>query len=99
MDVSLSKAVTTYFVGPVCSSGGFQDNVTDEEVIFSIVISPGRYGATTINEFKFIKKTKNKQTKKQNNKNKTKLELSVARKNIIILYKKIPSVLVWNIEF
>lgn len=65
MDVSLSKAVTTYFVGPVCSSGAFQDNVTDEEVIFLILISPGRYGATTINEFKFIKKTKNKQTKQQ----------------------------------
>lgn len=67
MDVSLSKAVTTYFVGPVCSSGAFQNNVTDEEVIFSIVISPGGYGATTINEFKFIKKNK----KQTNNKNKT----------------------------
>lgn len=71
MDVSLSKAVTTYFVGPVCSSGGFQDNVTDEEVIFSIVISPGRYGATTINEFKFIKK-KQKINKQKNKTTKTK---------------------------
>lgn len=57
MDVSLSKAVTTYFVGPVSSSGASQNNITDEEVIFIIVIFLGRYGATTtINELKFIKK-------------------------------------------
>lgn len=57
MDVSLSKAVTTYFVGPVSSSGASQNNITDEEVIFIIVILLGRYGATTtINELKFIKK-------------------------------------------
>lgn len=60
MDVSLSKAVTTYFVGPVSSSGASQNNITDEEVIFIIVIFLGRYGATTtINELKFIKKKKN----------------------------------------
>lgn len=57
MDVSLSKAVTTYFVGPVSSSGASQNNITDEEVIFIIVIFLGRYGATTtINELKFIEK-------------------------------------------
>lgn len=63
MDVSLSKAVTKYFVGPVSSVGAFQDNVTDEEVIFSIVIYLGGYGATTtMNEFKFIKKKQQQNT-------------------------------------
>lgn len=59
MDVSLSIAVTLYFVGPVSSLGASHDNVTDEEVIFLIVMFPSGYGATSKkNKFKFIKKLK-----------------------------------------
>lgn len=47
----MSIAVTMYFVGPVSSSGASHDNVTDVEVILSIVIFPSEYGAkSTINQ-------------------------------------------------
>lgn len=70
----MSKAVTKYFVGPVSSFGTSHDNVTDEEVIFSIVTFPSGCGATTtMNKFKLIKKIK----------------LHGARKNIIDVIKMI----------